>query len=139
LDAVASGAPYGLACQAAGICHDTFNSWRRADPTFARLVDSAAAEFESFEAYCRDRWTMSRIHAHRMIEAANVASNLLPIVNIPVRESQVNGYQWELYNMKDDFFEYNELAAKMPENLREPVTLAAGKHVLVFDFKSGFG
>jgi arylsulfatase A-like enzyme len=31
----------------------------------------------------------------------------------------VNGYKWELYNLKDDFSEYNDLAAKMPGKLRE--------------------
>ena len=31
---------------------------------------------------------MSRIHAHRMIDAATVAENLLPIGNIPATESQ---------------------------------------------------
>lgn len=42
LDAISSGAPYGLACQA-GIHHDTFNDWRRRDPAFALQVDQAAA------------------------------------------------------------------------------------------------
>ena len=31
----------------------------------------------------------------------------------------VNGYTWELYNLADDFSENNDLAAKMPEKLRE--------------------
>ena len=31
----------------------------------------------------------------------------------------VNGYKWELYNLKEDFSEYNDLAAKMPDKLRE--------------------
>jgi len=43
---------------------------------------------DTFEDYCRERWGMSRIHAHRMIEAATVADNLLPIGNIPATESQ---------------------------------------------------
>lgn len=47
------------------------------------------AEHGTFEDYCRDRWGMSRIHAHRMIEAASVTSNLLPIGNIlPANEAQ---------------------------------------------------
>jgi hypothetical protein len=37
---------------------------------------------ETFEDYCRTRWNMSRIHAHRMIEAAEVNQNLLPTGNI---------------------------------------------------------
>lgn len=43
---------------------------------------------DTFEAYCRERWQMSRIHAHRLIDAAEVISNLLPIGNTPTTESQ---------------------------------------------------
>lgn len=43
----------------------------------------------TFEEYCKERWGMSRSYAHRTIEAAQVASNLLPIGNIPATESQV--------------------------------------------------
>jgi len=46
-------------------------------------------EYSTFEDYCREQWGMSRIHAHRMIEAAYVTNNLLPIGNIlPMTESQ---------------------------------------------------
>ena len=31
----------------------------------------------------------------------------------------VNGYKWELYNLKEDFSQYNDLAAKMPDKLRD--------------------
>jgi len=31
----------------------------------------------------------------------------------------VNGYKWELYNIADDYSEYNDLAAKNPDKLRE--------------------
>ena len=31
----------------------------------------------------------------------------------------VNGYKWELYNLAEDYSEYNDLAAKMPDKLRE--------------------
>jgi arylsulfatase A-like enzyme len=31
----------------------------------------------------------------------------------------VNGYKWELYNIADDYSEDNDLAAKMPDKLRE--------------------
>lgn len=40
----------------------------------------------TFEGYCRDRWGMSRIHAHRLIEAADVSLNLLPVGNTPTSE-----------------------------------------------------
>ena len=31
----------------------------------------------------------------------------------------VNGYQWELYNITEDYSEYNDLAAKNPDKLKE--------------------
>lgn len=31
----------------------------------------------------------------------------------------VNGYHWELYNITEDYSEYNDLAAKQPEKLKE--------------------
>ena len=31
----------------------------------------------------------------------------------------VNGYKWELYNLAEDYSEYNDLATKMPDKLRE--------------------
>ena len=31
----------------------------------------------------------------------------------------VNGYTWELYNIADDFSQNNDLAAKMPDKLRD--------------------
>ena len=37
---------------------------------------------KTFEDYCRERWGMSRIYAHRSIEAAKIAKILLPIGNI---------------------------------------------------------
>ncbi len=42
---------------------------------------------QTFQDYCRERWGFSRIHAHRLIEAAEVVS-VLPIGNTPNRESQ---------------------------------------------------
>jgi|JI10StandDraft_1071094.scaffolds.fasta_scaffold230928_2 hypothetical protein len=41
-------------------------------------------DFGTFEDYCQSRWSMSRVHAHRMMEAATVTNNLLPIGNIPL-------------------------------------------------------
>lgn len=45
-------------------------------------------EYKTFEDYCRKRWNMDRHYAHRVIDAAQVAENLLPIGNIPDNESQ---------------------------------------------------
>ena len=43
LEAISAGAPFTLACQAAGIHHDTFQNWRRCDPEFALQVEQVAA------------------------------------------------------------------------------------------------
>jgi hypothetical protein len=45
--------------------------------------------YSTFGDYCRERWGMSRIHAHRLIEAAGIATNLLPTGNISIHERQV--------------------------------------------------
>jgi len=42
---------------------------------------------------------------------------LLGTVKLP--EDVVNGYKWELYNLTEDYSEYNDLAAKRPDKLRE--------------------
>src|SRR5690242_1588408 len=42
---------------------------------------------------------------------------LLGTAKLP--EDVVNGYKWELYNLKEDYSEYNDLAARMPDKLRE--------------------
>ena len=39
LEAVAAGAPYAIACAAAGISLDSFGIWRRKDPEFASKVE----------------------------------------------------------------------------------------------------
>jgi arylsulfatase A-like enzyme len=31
----------------------------------------------------------------------------------------VNAYKWELYNLKEDYSQANDLAAKMPDKLKE--------------------
>ncbi|MBK8989275.1 MAG: hypothetical protein IPM39_24960 [Chloroflexi bacterium] len=49
------------------------------------------ASHETFEEYCNQRWKMSRSYASRMIGAADVVNNLLPIGNnepLPTNESQ---------------------------------------------------
>jgi hypothetical protein len=49
----------------------------------------AALGYGTFEAYCQQRWQMSRAHAYRMIEAAEVVSPIgdtdLPL---PANEGQ---------------------------------------------------
>lgn len=45
-------------------------------------------DYCDFDQYCRHRWGISRIHAHRNIEAARV-HEMLPIGNRPANEAQV--------------------------------------------------
>lgn len=45
-------------------------------------------EFDNFDEYCRSKWNMSRIQAHRLTAAAEI-SEMLPIGNKPTGESQV--------------------------------------------------
>lgn len=46
------------------------------------------ANHATFEDYCRGAWSISRIHAHRLIEASEVIGHLLPTGNIPQSERQ---------------------------------------------------
>lgn len=47
------------------------------------------ATHKTFEDYCNARWQFSRVHAHRLITAASVMQNLLPMGNIlPETERQ---------------------------------------------------
>jgi DNA N-6-adenine-methyltransferase (Dam) len=41
------------------------------------------ASHDTFEAYCTARWSISRAHAYRQIEAAGVAAALSPVGDIP--------------------------------------------------------
>jgi hypothetical protein len=52
----------------------------------------------TFEAYCRDKWSMSRTHANRTIKAAVIAGELAPIGAIPANEAQAR----ELGRISDD-------------------------------------
>lgn len=47
------------------------------------------ATHDTFEAYCRERWSMSRHYANRLIEASNIAENLVPVGTKPTSERQV--------------------------------------------------
>src|SRR5207344_2293806 len=55
--------------------------------------------------------------------------------------TDINDYKWELYNLTEDFSQYNDLAAKMPDKVKEMQALflfeAAKYQVLPLD-NSGF-
>jgi hypothetical protein len=46
------------------------------------------AEYPTFEAYCRNRWGMSKTQANRLVDAAEVMESLTPIGVIPANEAQ---------------------------------------------------
>jgi hypothetical protein len=45
-------------------------------------------DYATFEEYCHERWDMSRIHAFRLLKAAEVHQVLLPIGNIALPENE---------------------------------------------------
>jgi hypothetical protein len=45
-------------------------------------------EFDTFEDYCRERWKMSKTNANRLIDAAEVATNVTPIGVIPTHSME---------------------------------------------------
>jgi hypothetical protein len=67
-----------------------FKVWQEVGEALLHIRDKRLyrATHKTFEDYCRERWQMSRSRAHRLIDASEVASNLLPIGNIPANESQ---------------------------------------------------
>jgi arylsulfatase A-like enzyme len=60
------------------------------------------------------------------------------VLNSPMPD--VNAYKWELYNLKEDYSQANDLAAKMPDKLKQMQTLfvqeAAKYNVLPLDNSS---
>jgi arylsulfatase A-like enzyme len=49
---------------------------------------------------------------------ANTTPPVAPwVLNAPMPD--VNAYKWELYNLKDDYSQYDDLAAKMPDKLKQ--------------------
>ena len=43
---------------------------------------------KTFEAFCLERWNLSEAHATRLIQAADVVRNCLPMGNVPLNERQ---------------------------------------------------
>lgn len=62
-------------------------------------------QYGTFEGYCREQWGISRSHAHRTIEAADVAATL-PIGNKPANEAQAR----ELARLDDEQAQRNAWA-----------------------------
>ncbi len=87
----------------------------------------------TFEAYCRERWRMSRSHAYRQIKAAEIAGLLSPIGDIPVTESQARALALmrdEPIAMVEAWREVSSTADLTAEKIREAVTRKMGVHYL---------
>lgn len=82
------------------------------------------ADFPTFEAYCRERWGMSRTHADRQIVAAEVAEALAPI-GAKVPESQAR----ELADLRDNPEKLREVYTQAQEATEGNVTAAAIREV----------
>jgi hypothetical protein len=79
------------------LCEQTINHLRQAFADAGAALGEIRekrlyrAQYGTFEAYCQQRWGFSRVQAHRLIQAAEVSHNLLPIGNIvglPDNEAQ---------------------------------------------------
>jgi hypothetical protein len=61
-EAIRKGVTYKLACDYAGICFETFNEWRKADPAFSDQVKDAEGEgvvelIDIIRQSARENWT----------------------------------------------------------------------------------
>jgi hypothetical protein len=54
-------------------------------------MNANRATHDTFEVYCRERWSMSRPKAYRLMDAAQIADNLSPMGDnpSPVNERQL--------------------------------------------------
>jgi hypothetical protein len=104
LEAISAGAPFSLACQAAGIHPDTFQSWRRDDAAFALQVEQVAARGslkrlkkieqhgeEAFAALC---WMLERRHPE-MFSKPEVQ------LNVGIQNNMNTGKNFEIVVVED--------------------------------------
>lgn len=82
--------------------------------------------FDTFEAYCHQRWSMSRRHANRLIEAAEVVGALGPIGPNPTNEAQARA----LAPLKDDPEKMAEVIVTVTEKTNGSPTAAAIKEAV---------
>lgn len=72
-----------LLCERARI--KIFLNWY---PCYRRDNRLYRAEYDTFEQYCRERWSFKRDYANKLIASSKVIENLNTIVSKPVTESQ---------------------------------------------------
>lgn len=86
------------------------------------------SEHGTFEHYCRDKWGVSRIHAHRLVESAEVISNLLPTGNIlPDSERQARPLTKVEPELQPVI--WNEVVRKNENITAQKVEQAVGKYL----------
>jgi len=84
----------------------------------------------TFEAYCRERWGMSRAHAYRQIGAAGVAGILSPIGDTPATEAVARELAPLLADEAELQATWRELRAEHGEKLTaEKVRRAVGERL----------
>jgi hypothetical protein len=68
---------------------DGMESFKSVGRALVKVRDSRLyrATHATFEDYCRERWQMDRTYAHRIIEGAKLAEEMLPIGNIPTESA----------------------------------------------------
>src|SRR5215472_5544293 len=84
-------------------------TWDEANATKASTRTTQYFEMFANRAIYHDGWIAAT--------TPPVPPWLLATVKLP--DDVVNGYKWELYNLKEDYSQFNDLAAKMPDKLRE--------------------
>lgn len=87
-------------------------------------------KYETFEAYCKSRWNFGRSYACRLIQSAEVVSDLLPIGNnkatpLPSNESQARALLTAADDAEDRAKVWQAAVEKAPKNpAGEPVVTA---------------
>ena len=59
--------------------------------------------------------------------ASDDAASRTVVMGVGKMPDVVNGYKWELYNLAEDYSQYNDLATKMPDKLRDMQELFLSK------------
>lgn len=82
----------------------------------------------SFEQYCEQRWNMSREHAHRLMQAANVCRNLAGLEPLPSNEAQARvlaplppEQQRQVWEQAKDALPIGNITAEQLEEVRDQV------------------
>jgi arylsulfatase A-like enzyme len=84
-------------------------TWDKANAAVASTRKTQYFEMFANRAIYHDGWIAAT--------TPPAAPWLLGTVKLP--EDVVNGYKWELYNLTEDYSENNDLAARMPDKLRQ--------------------